>query len=264
MAIDVVSQYGPNPQSVTKPDRSVSVPSAKETAVSMMGLGGVTNIRLKRLRARRDDLSKQYEALSPPGGPYDQAVEEVLDELDLVEAEINELDPPDDPPSPPMVETWNLDDPAQRKAAIEKWGGRHLGSVPDIPADTMAGAPPSVQALMTHLASKPTKKESPWPTDEESELGLKNIEGLRRQFPKAGQVVPLNDPEPGVEVEADEEQGTLFSSIVSSVQSAMPDIGWQEAAGLAAIVLAGVAGATGVGGPLVPPILAGGALLSSQ
>jgi len=134
MAIDIVSQHGPNPQSRT-PDRSVSLPDARETAAEMMG--SVTSIRLQRLRARQADLQKRHgDRLKDTSAPYDQALEQVIDELAEIEAEIRELDPPDDPPSPPLVQTWDLDDPAQRKAAIEKWGGRHLEPVPDPPPGT--------------------------------------------------------------------------------------------------------------------------------
>ena len=136
MAIDVVSQHGPNPQSRT-PDRSVSLPDARETAAEMMG--SVTSIRLQRLRARHADLQKRHgDRLRDTSAPYDQALEQVVDELAEIEAEIRELDPPDDPPPPPLVQTWDLDDPAQRKAAIEKWGGRHLDPVPDLPPGTSA------------------------------------------------------------------------------------------------------------------------------
>ncbi|ANS03961.1 hypothetical protein [uncultured Mediterranean phage uvDeep-CGR2-AD7-C12] len=136
MAIDVVSQHGPNPQSRT-PDRSVSLPDARETAAEMMG--SVTSIRLQRLRARHADLQKRHgDRLKDTSAPYDQALEQVVDELAEIEAEIRELDPPDDPPPPPLVQTWDLDDPAQRKAAIEKWGGRHLDPVPDLPPGTSA------------------------------------------------------------------------------------------------------------------------------
>jgi hypothetical protein len=136
MAIDVVSQHGPNPQSRTA-DRSVSLPDARETAAEMMG--SVTSIRLQRLRARHADLQKRHgDRLRDTSAPYDQALEQVVDELAEIEAEIRELDPPDDPPPPPLVQTWDLDDPAQRKAAIEKWGGRHLDPVPDLPPGTSA------------------------------------------------------------------------------------------------------------------------------
>ena len=136
MGIDVVSQHGPNPQSRTA-DRSVSLPDARETAAEMMG--GVTSIRLQRLRARHADLEKRYgDRLRDTSAPYDQALEQVVDELTEIEAEIRELDPPDDPPPPPLVQAWDLDDPAQRKAAIEKWGGRHLDPVPDLPPGTSA------------------------------------------------------------------------------------------------------------------------------
>jgi len=138
MGIDVVSQHGPNPQSRTA-DRSVSLPDARETAAEMMG--GVTSIRLQRLRARHADLEKRYgDRLRDTSAPYDQALEQVVDELAEIEAEIRELDPPDDPPPPPLVQAWDLDDPAQRKAAIEKWGGRHLDPVPDLPPGTSAMA----------------------------------------------------------------------------------------------------------------------------
>ena len=57
MAVSLVSQHGPNPQS-SKPDRSVSlpVPDPRETAVTMMG--GIGNLPLKRLQKQRVFLGK--------------------------------------------------------------------------------------------------------------------------------------------------------------------------------------------------------------
>ena len=138
MAIDVVSQHGPNAQGVrSRPDRSVSlpVPDARGVAAEMMG--GVGNLALKRLQKQHDDLISRYERLAPdsPNAPYNQERDELLQAIDEIEEQIRKMDPP---PPPPPVEVLDLDDPAQRKAAIEKWGGRHLGPVPDLPPGTSA------------------------------------------------------------------------------------------------------------------------------
>jgi len=274
MATDLVSQHGPNPQAgPRRPDRSVSLPDPRETAAEMMGgLGGVTNIRLERLRARHGDLLKQYEArLIDTSAPYDQALEEVIDELNTLEAEIHELDPPDDPPSPPMVETWNLDDPAERKAAIEKWGGRHLGPVPDLPPDVheMSGEPGRIGR--SHPEG-PTPPFEPLPelTEEERKRGKEAIEKIRRDNPDVLNPESTMDaaflPEMFAQAAEQESQGYFggVGDIVESVFEAVPDIDPRTAAAVAMAVAAAIAAGTGVGGPLVPPLLAGGAMLSSQ
>jgi hypothetical protein len=138
MAIDVVSQHGPNAQGVrSRPDRSVSlpVPDARGVAAEMMG--GVGNLALKRLQKQHDDLISRYERLAPdsPNAPYNQERDELLQAIDEIEEQIRKMDPP---PPPPPVEVLDLDDPAARKAALAKWGAPHLGAVPDLPPGTSA------------------------------------------------------------------------------------------------------------------------------
>ena len=138
MAIDVVSQHGPNAQGVrSRPDRSVSlpVPDARGVAAEMMG--GVGNLTLKRLQKQHDDLISRYERLAPdsPNAPYNQERDELLQAIDEIEEQIRKMDPP---PPPPPVEVLDLDDPAARKAALAKWGAPHLGAVPDLPPGTSA------------------------------------------------------------------------------------------------------------------------------
>ena len=138
MAIDVVSQHGPNAQGVrSRPDRSVSlpVPDARGVAAEMMG--GVGNLALKRLQKQHDDLISRYERLAPdsPNAPYNQERDELLQAIDEIEEQIRKMDPP---PPPPPVGVLDLDDPAARKAALAKWGAPHLGAVPDLPPGTSA------------------------------------------------------------------------------------------------------------------------------
>ena len=395
MAIDVVSQHGPNAQGVrSRPDRSVSLPDARETAAEMMGgLGGVTNIRLERLRSRHGDLLKQYEArLIDTSAPYDQALEEVIDELNTLEAEIRELDPPDDPPSPPMVQTWNLDDPAERKAAIEKWGGRHLDPVPDLPPGTSAmsgvegvpggfdfndpgllpgtggagsflpegldwddteafldkveeyggdpydpetwpewaldqgskpadevdpsvwtnlsvgmpapgglggfqpaaalpqsggyqGAPPSVQSMLTAMSGEPGRigkaapegqpppyEPLPGLSEEQKKINKEAIEKIRKDHNLMEGLNPESKmdaaflPEMFSQSTAQESDGYFGGAgdLMGSIVEAVPGVDPKMAGMIAAAILAAVAAGTGFGGPLVPPILAGGAALASQ
>jgi len=138
MAIDVVSQHGPNAQGVrSRPDRSVSlpVPDARGVAAEMMG--GVGNLALKRLQKQHDDLISRYERLAPdsPNAPYNQERDELLQAIDEIEEQIRKMDPP---PPPPPVGVLDLDDPAARKAALAKWGQRHVEPVPDLPPGTSA------------------------------------------------------------------------------------------------------------------------------
>jgi len=268
MAIDVVSQHGPNPQSRTA-DRSVSLPDARETAAEMMG--SVTSIRLQRLRARHADLQKRHgDRLRDTSAPYDQALEQVVEELAEIEAEIRELDPPDDPPPPPLVQTWDLDDPAQRKAAIEKWGGRHLDPVPDLPPGTsaMAGEPP--RTGRAHPERPPAPYEpGPEISEEDRKRGKEEIEKIRKEYdflnPESRMDASIL-PEMLAQGTAQESEGYFggLGNLVESVVEAVPGIDTKTAIMIATAIAAATAAGTGFGGPLVPPILAGGALLSSQ
>jgi len=138
MAIDVVSQHGPNAQGVrSRPDRSVSLPAPDARGVAAEMMGGVGNLALKRLQKQHDDLISRYERLAPdsPNAPYNQERDELLQAIDEIEEQIRKMDPP---PPPPPVEVLDLDDPAARKAALAKWGAPHLGAVPDLPPGTSA------------------------------------------------------------------------------------------------------------------------------
>ena len=281
MAISAVSQHGPNPQAgPRRPDRSVSlpVPDARGIAAEMMG--GLGNLPLKRLQKQREDLIDQHEALGPESGLYDQQRDELLEAIDEVERQIRELDPP---PPPPPVEVLDLDDPAARKAALAKWGQRHVESVPDLPPD-LSPTVSTMLASMTHAASGepgrigrshpegPTPPYEPAPplTEEERKRGKEAIEKIRRDNPDVLNPESTMDaaflPEMFAQAAEQESQGYFggVGDIVESVFEAVPDIDPKTAIAVAMAVAAAIAAGTGVGGPLVPPLLAGGAMLSSQ
>ena len=260
MAISVVSQHGPNPQSGV-PDRSVSlpVPDPREVAATM--LGGVGNLPLKRLQKRHDALTARYESLAPDSQSrlYNRERDDLLDEIEEVEEQIRKAQ--EQNPQPPPVEVWDLDDPAARKAALAKWGAPHLEGVPDYepdpPPDTAAMASPS---MMAHMASGEPPRigraspEGPVPDyeppppmgDEERRRALDEIEKIRRDNKDV-----LNP-------------GSTMSSIWDAIMNVVPDIDPKTAIMVASAVAAALAVGTGIGGPLAPPILAGGALLASQ
>lgn len=250
MGISLVSQHGPNPQSRT-PDRSVSlpVPDPRETAASLMGVGGVGNLGLKRLKNQRDDLVVRYESLGPdaPNAPYNRERDDLLDQIEELERLIEEQEPPD--MRPPGVESIDLSDPAARKAALESRGEGHLKPVPE-------GAPPGFHAM----AGEPgrigrSNPEGPVPdyvspepmTDEERQTGKEWIEKIRGDNEEV-----LN---PG---------SSTMSSIWNAVMGAVPDIDPKTATMVALAVAAALAAGTGVGSPLAPVILGGGAALASQ
>ena len=158
------------------PDRSVSLPDARDTAVSMMGFGGVGgsaigNLRLKQLQKQRRDLVDRYEALAPdaPNAPYNQERDTLLDEIDEVERLIREEEPPEEPPPSAPVETVNVSDPAVRKVLLERLGRRHLGPAPDLPPNT---------AAMGGTREAPEEWQ---PTEEEKKRGLEEIEKIRER-----------------------------------------------------------------------------------
>ena len=267
MAISAVSQHGPNPQAgPRRPDRSVSLPDPRETAAEMMG--GLGNLPLKRLQKQRDGLIDQHEALGPESGLYDQQRDELLEAIDEVERQIRELDPP---PPPPPVEAFDLDDPAARKAALAKWGQRHVEPVPDLPPEVheMSGEPGRIGR--SHPEG-PTPPFEPLPelTEEERKRGKEAIEKIRRDNPDVLNPESTMDAAflPGMFAQAAEQESQGYfggvGDIVESVFEAVPDIDPRTAAAVAMAVAAAIAAGTGVGGPLVPPLLAGGAMLSSQ
>ena len=181
MAIDVVSQHGPNAQGVrSRPDRSVSlpVPDARGVAAEMMG--GVGNLALKRLQKQHDDLISRYERLAPdsPNAPYNQERDELLQAIDEIEEQIRKMDPP---PPPPPVEVLDLDDPAARKAALAKWGAPHLGAVPDLPPGTSAMSGEPSRTGRAHPERPPAPYEPvPEISDEDRERGKEAIEKIRK------------------------------------------------------------------------------------
>jgi hypothetical protein len=270
MAISAVSQHGPNPQAgPRRPDRSVSLPDPRETAAEMMG--GLGNLPLKRLQKQRDDLIDRHERLKSdsPNAPFNQELDELLEAIDEVERQIRELDDP--PPPPPPVEVLDLDDPAARKAALAKWGQRHVESVPDLPPDVheMAGEPGRIGRS---APEGPTPPFEPLPelTEEERKRGKEAIEKIRRDNPNIVNPESTMDAAflPGMFAQAAEQESQGYfggvGDIVESVFEAVPDIDPRTAIAVAMAVAAAIAAGSGVGSPMVPLILGGGAALASQ
>jgi hypothetical protein len=194
--------------------------------------------------------------LGPDSGLYNQERDELLDAIEAIEEEIRKMQPP---PPPPPVDVWDLDDPAQRKAALERYGAQHLNPLPDLPPDTAAmGA--TAPTMMAHMASGEPPRigraapEGPVPdyepaspmSDEDRRRGLDEIDKIRKDNEDV-----LNP-------------GSTMSSIWDTIMNVVPDIDPKTAIMVASAVAAALAVGTGIGGPLAPPILAGGALLASQ
>ena len=248
MGISLVSQHGPNPQA-GKPDRSVSlsVPDPRESAAEMMGgIGNVGNLTLKRLQKRHASLIDRYESLAPdaPNAPYNQERDVLMDQIEEVAEQIRKMDPP---PPPPPVEVLDLTDPAARKAALEKWGAPHLEGVPDLPPDThaMAGEPGRIGRSAPEGPGPDYEPPSPM-SDDDRRRGREAIEKIRRDNKEV-----LN-PE------------STMSSIWDTIMNVVPDVDPKTAIMVASAVAALLAAGTGVGGPLAPVILGGGAALASQ
>jgi hypothetical protein len=223
----------------------------------MGGIGNVSSLTLKRLQKRRVTLIDRYERLraDSPNITQSEELDELMELIDEVEEQIRKMDPP----PPPPVDVWDLNDPAQRKAALEKYGAQHLNPLPDLPPDTVAmGA--MAPTMMAHMASGEPPRigraapEGPVPDyeppspmgDEERQRGKEWIEKIRRD--NEGVLNPES----------------TMSSIWDTIMNVVPDIDPKTAIAVAAVVAAAIAGGTMFGAPLVPPILAGGALLASQ
>jgi len=282
MTISVVSQHGPNPQS-SKPDRSVSlpVPDPRETAAEMMGgIGNVSSLRLKRLQKQRVTLIDRYEKLKPdsPNTLYNQELDELLDAIEAIEEEIRKMQPP---PPPPPVDVWDLADPAARKAALEKYGAQHLNPLPDLPPDTVAmGAmAPTMQALMTHMASgepprtgrahpeRPVPPRVPEPavplSDEQMERNKQGFKDARKVLNPESTMASIWGAITAALGGAG--AGTLpHAQVGQTVMQEMQAMPPEDQAKVAMLLLAGGAAASGVGSPMVPLILGGGAALASQ
>jgi len=281
MTISVVSQHGPNPQS-SKPDRSVSlpVPDPRETAAEMMGgIGNVSSLTLKRLQKRRVTLIDRYERLraDSPNITQSEELDELMELIDEVEEQIRKMDPP----PPPPVDAWDLDDPAQRKAALEKYGAQHLNPLPDLPPDTVAmGAmAPTMQALMTHMASgepprtgrahpeRPVPPRVPEPavplSDEQMERNKQGFKDARKVLNPESTMASIWGAITAALGGAG--AGTLpHAQVGQTVMQEMQAMPPEDQAKVAMLLLAGGAAASGVGSPMVPLILGGGAALASQ
>jgi len=248
----------------------------------MGGIGNVSSLRLKRLQKQRVTLIDRYEKLKPdsPNTLYNQELDELLDAIEAIEEEIRKMQPP---PPPPPVDVWDLADPAARKAALEKYGAQHLNPLPDLPPDTVAmGAmAPTMQALMTHMASGEPGRigraapEGPVPdyeppspmSDEERRRGKEWIEKIRRDNEDVLNPESTMASIWGAITAAlgGAGAGTLphaqvGQTVMQQVQAMPPE----DQAKVAMLLLAGGAAASGVGSPMVPLILGGGAALASQ
>jgi len=142
-------------------------------------MGGLGNLPLKRLQKQRDDLIDRYERLGPDSRLYDQQRDELLEAIEEVERQIRELDPP---PPPPPAEVFDLDDPAARKAALAKWGQRHVESVPDLPPDVheMSGEPGRIGRAHPERQPPPYEPAPPL-TEEQKKLNREEIEKTRKE-----------------------------------------------------------------------------------
>jgi len=270
MAIDLVRHPGTLGVK-SPPDRSVSLPDARDTAVSMMGFGGVGgsaigNLRLKQLQRQRRDLVDRYEALAPdaPGAPFDQDRDILLDEIDEVERLIREEEPPDEPPPSAQVEVVDPADPAARKALLERLGRRHLGPAPDLPPNTAAmvaeGEPPR---WGRSAPEGPTAPYEPLPvlTEEEKRRALEELEKIRK---KKGAREKGRNPESRMDAQflpdlfaqmAEQENRGYFGDVGEFVGSMSTE---QK---IALLIAAGVLTA-GASTPMLGAALAGGAGLA--
>jgi hypothetical protein len=178
----------------------------------------------------------------------------------------------------------DLDDPSTWPEWALEQGSKPADEVDPTVWENLSVAPPSVQSMLTHMASGepgrigrshpegPTPPYEPAPplTEEERKRGKEAIEKIRRDNPNIVNPESTMDAAflPGMFAQAAEQESQGYfggvGDIVESVFEAVPDIDPRTAAAVAMAVAAAIAAGTGVGGPLVPPLLAGGAMLSSQ
>ena len=120
------------------------------------------------------------------------------------------------------------------------------------------GAPPSVQSMLTHMASgepprtgraHPERPEAPRVPEPAVPLSDEQMERNKQGFEDARKVL---NPE------------STMSSIWDTIMNVVPDVDPKTAIMVASAVAALLAAGTGVGGPLAPVILGGGAALASQ
>jgi hypothetical protein len=223
-------------------------------------------------------LIDRYERLraDSPNITQSEELDELMELIDEVEEQIRKMDPP----PPPPVDVWDLNDPAQRKAALEKYGAQHLNPLPDLPPDTVAmGA--MAPTMMAHMASGEPPRigraapEGPVPDyeppspmgDEERQRGKEWIEKIRRD--NEGVLNPESTMSSiwGAITAALGQAGAgtlphaqVGQTVMRQVQAMPPE----DQAKVAMLLLAGGAAASGVGSPMVPLILGGGAALASQ
>tara|TARA_R100001244_G_scaffold8395_1_gene10591 strand:+ start:486 stop:1226 length:741 start_codon:yes stop_codon:yes gene_type:complete len=245
----------------------------------MGGIGNVSSLTLKRLQKRRVTLIDRYERLraDSPNITQSEELDELMELIDEVEEQIRKMDPP----PPPPVDAWDLDDPAQRKAALEKYGAQHLNPLPDLPPDTVAmGAmAPTMQALMTHMASgepprtgrahpeRPVPPRVPEPavplSDEQMERNKQGFKDARKVLNPESTMASIWGAITAALGGAG--AGTLpHAQVGQTVMQEMQAMPPEDQAKVAMLLLAGGAAASGVGSPMVPLILGGGAALASQ
>tara|TARA_R100000687_G_scaffold65334_1_gene53693 strand:+ start:91 stop:660 length:570 start_codon:yes stop_codon:yes gene_type:complete len=99
----------------------------------------------------------------------------------------------------------------------------------------------------------PPYEPAPPLTEEERKRGKEAIEKIRRDNPN------IVNPESTMVPEE-----SMLASIWGAVMDTVPDVDPKTAIMVAAAIAAAVAAGTGVGGPLAPVILGGGAALASQ
>ena len=250
------------------PDRSVSLPDPRDTAVSMMGFGGVGgsaigNLRLKQLQKQRRDLVDRYEALAPdaPNAPYNQERDTLLDEIDEVERLIREEEPPEEPPPSAPVETVNVSDPAVRKVLLERLGRRHLGPAPDLPPDTAAmvaeGEPPRIGRAHPERPSAPYEP-LPELTEEERKRGKKAIDKIREDNAEGLNPESRMDAQflPGLFAQMAEQENRGYFGDVGEF------VGNMSTEQKIALLIAVGALTGGASTPMLGPALAGGAGLA--
>ena len=127
--------------------------------------------------------------------------------------------------------------------------------VPDareIAAEMTAGEPGRIGRAHPERQPPPYEPAPPL-TEEERKRGKEAIEKIRRDNPN------IVNPESTMVPEE-----SMLASIWGAVMDTVPDVDPKTAIMVAAAIAAAVAAGTGVGGPLAPVILGGGAALASQ
>ena len=272
MAISAVSQHGPNPQGgLRRRDRSVSlpVPDARETAAEMMG--GLGNLVHEMAGVQEPDW---WERVFGPDTPV-SGVEPIRPDPGLLPGtggapsflpEGLDWDETEDFQEKVESAGGDLDDPSTWPEWALEQGSKPADEVDPTVWENLLVAPPLVQSMLTAMAGEPGRigrahperqpppyEPAPPLTEEERKRGKEAIEKIRRDNPN------IVNPESTMVPEE-----SMLASIWGAVMDAVPDVDPKTAIMVAAAIAAAVAAGTGVGGPLAPVILGGGAALASQ